>query len=76
VKRAPNPKEVLDQLFANLGTGSFAGPMSSHLEGQLATLRSWAQDDDPKIRSWAEAAIAYVEKGVKRQKLLEEEGVF
>jgi len=52
------------------------GPMSSHLEGQLATLRQWAQDEDPRIRSWAEAAIAYAEKGVKRQKLLEEEETF
>jgi hypothetical protein len=76
VKRATNPKEVLDQLFANLGTGSFMGPMSFHLEGQLATLRNWARDEDAKIRSWAEAAIAYAEKAVKRQRLLEEEGKF
>jgi len=76
VKRAPNPKEVLDQLFANLGTGSFVGPISSHLEGQLATLKKWAQDEEPRIRSWAEAGIAYAEKGVKRQRLLEEEGNF
>lgn len=74
VKRAVNPEEVLTQLFANLGTGSFVGPISSHLEEQLAILRNWAQDEDPRIRSWAEAAIAYAEKGVKRQRLLEEEG--
>jgi hypothetical protein len=76
VKRARNPKEVLNQLFANLGTGSFVGRISSHLEGQLATLRNWAKDEDPRIRSWAETAIANAEKGVKRQKLLEEEGEF
>jgi hypothetical protein len=76
VKIASNPKEVLNQLFANTGTGSFVGLISSHLEGQLATLRNWAQDEDPRIRSWAEAAIVYAEKGVKRQKLLEEEGKF
>ena len=76
VKRTTNPKEVLDQLFANLGTGSFMGPMSSHLEGQLAILRNWAQDEDPRIRSWSEAAISYAEKGVKRQRLLEEERKF
>jgi hypothetical protein len=73
-RTAGNPKEVLNQLFANLGTGSFMGPISSHLEGQLATLKNWAHDEDPRIRSWAEAAITYAEKGVKRQKLLEEEG--
>ena len=76
VKNATNPKEVLNQLFANLETGSFVGPMSSHLERQLAILRSWAQEADPKIRSWAESAIASAEKGVKRQRLLEEEGMF
>jgi hypothetical protein len=76
VKKASNPKEVLDQLFANLATGSFVGPISLHLEGQLAILRNWAKDEDPRIRSWAEAAIAHAEKGVKRQKLLEEEGKF
>jgi hypothetical protein len=76
VKKASNPKEVLEQLFANVGTGSFVGSISSHLEGQLATLRNWAQDEDTRISSWAEAAIAYAERGVKRQKLLEEEGHF
>jgi hypothetical protein len=76
LKIAPNPTEVLNQLFANMGTGSFVGPISSHLEGQLATLKNWAQDEDPRSRSWAEATIAYAETGVKRQKLLEEEGKF
>jgi DNA-binding Lrp family transcriptional regulator len=74
VKTATNPREILNQLFANLQTGGFMGPVSSHLEAQLATLKNWARDKDPTIRSWAEAAIAYAEKGVKRQKLLEEEG--
>jgi len=76
VKKASNPKEVLNQLFANVGTGSFVGPISSHLEGQLATLKNWAQDENPTIRSWAEEAITYAEKGVKRQRVLEEEGNF
>jgi hypothetical protein len=76
VKKASNPKEVLDQLFANLGTGTFVGLISSHLEGQLKILRNWAKDEEPRIRSYAETAIAYAEKGVKRQKFLEEEGKF
>jgi hypothetical protein len=74
VRKADNPKDVFNQLLANLGTGAFVGPISAHLEGQLSTLRRWAQDEEPRIRSFAEAAIAYAERGVKRQKLLEEEG--
>jgi len=76
VRQADNPKEVFNQLLANLGTGAFVGPMSSHLEGQLSTLKSWAQDEEPRIRSYAEAAIVYAEKSVKHQQLLEEEGTF
>jgi len=74
--KAPKPAEVLDQLLANLQSGSFVGPMSSHMEGHLARLQNWANDDDPRIRMWAEKAIAYARKDVKRQKLLEEEGIF
>ena len=76
VRKADNPKEVLSQLFANLASGTFVGPISSHLEGQLSILKSWAQDEEPRIRSWAEATITSAEKGVKHQKLLEEEGKF
>jgi len=76
VKSADKPKEVLDQLFANLMTGTFVGHVSSRLEGQLAILKKWAQDEEPVIRAWAQAAILYAEKGLKRQKLLEEEEAF
>jgi hypothetical protein len=76
VTKAPNPGEVLDQLLGNLQSGSFVGPMSSHLEGHLATLRSWAKDEDPRIRAWAQKAISYAVKGVERQKILEEEGMY
>jgi hypothetical protein len=74
VKKSREPKEVLDRLLAGLQTGIFVGPMSSHLEGQLETLRNWAKDDDPRIRAWAEKTIAHAAKSVKRQKLIEEEG--
>jgi hypothetical protein len=76
VTKAPNSAEILDQLLGNLQSGSFVGPTSSHLEGHLATLRRWAKDEDPRIRAWAEKAIAYAMKGLKRQKLLEEEQMF
>lgn len=76
VLKAPDPAEVLNRIFANLQSGSFIGPLSSHLEGQLVTLQNWAKDDDPIIRMWAEKAITYAQKSVKHQKLIEEEGMF
>jgi hypothetical protein len=73
VKEAENPKEVLNQFFANLTTGTFVGPMSSHMRDQLSTLKKWALDPEPIIKAWAEGAITSLEKGLKRQALLEEE---
>ena len=76
VKEAEKPDEIMSQLFASVGTGVFTGPISTHMEGQLRTLKGWAQDEEPRIRSWAKKALLYVEKSVQRQKLLEEEHDF
>ena len=76
VREAENYKEVLSLLFASLHTGVFTGPISAHMEGQLETLRTLAQDKEPRIRSWAKLAVASAEKNIRRQKLLEEEEEF
>jgi hypothetical protein len=73
VREAPNPKEVLNQIAANLGSCAFTGLISSHMEREVEVLRAWAKDPEPKFRAWARAALTYAEKGVRRQKLLEEE---
>lgn len=77
VKEAPNPKEVLARIFASLYSGgAFAGPISGFMERRLETLKKLAKDKEPRIRDWAKAEIRYSEKGLKRQKLLEEEDQF
>lgn len=76
IREAPDPKELLAQLAADLGSGAFTGPISGHMERQLETLRAWAEDPEPRIRSWAQAALSSAEKAINRQKLFEEEEEF
>jgi hypothetical protein len=73
LREAPNPEEVMSHLAAGLGTGMFAGPLSSHLEGDLSTLEKWTRDEEPRIRSWAQKALKHERKRLQRVKLLEEE---
>jgi hypothetical protein len=73
VREAPNYKDVIAQLAADIGSGAFTGAISAHMERQLEILTAWAQDTEPRIRTWAQATLASAEKAIKRQKLLEEE---
>jgi hypothetical protein len=73
VREANNHKEVMGQLGANLGAGAIMGPISSHMEGNLTILKKWAQDEEPRIRSWAESAILHAQARIRRQRRLEEE---
>jgi hypothetical protein len=46
------------------------------MERQLEPLRKLTTDKEPRIREWAKAQLRQSEKGVKRQKFLEEEDEF
>jgi hypothetical protein len=77
VREAPNKKEVLARLFASLYSGgAFAGPISGFMERQLEIVRTLSRDKEPLIRDWAKAQLRLSEKGLKRQKLIEEEDEF
>jgi hypothetical protein len=73
VAESHNPDQVLNRLFASLSNGVFTGPMSTHMEQQLGTLKLLAEDEEPRIRDWAQSALTRVETAVQRQKLVEDE---
>src|SRR5262249_50557786 len=76
IHEADNPDEVLSILLGNMESGGFVGPISDHMERHLALLKSWTKDEEPRIRSWAERAVAHASKNIERHRLLEEEQEF
>jgi hypothetical protein len=73
IREASNPDEVLALIFSSLHSGVFAGPLSGHMERNLATLQMLVKDPEPRIRAWAKAQMLADQKRIKRQKLIEEE---
>jgi hypothetical protein len=72
----PDDEELLNSVLASLGTASWWGPYSGRLKRQRDVLQSWANEDDPWIRKWAQAAVRRAEKAIRRQlKIEEEEGL-
>ncbi len=73
IKAFPDNKGVLDEILANLQTASWTGPYSGRIQHELGMVQSWAEDPDPKIRSWARGVAKGLEKYLQREKLREEE---
>lgn len=68
----PGNPQIFGVFGANLQTGSFWGPISANLENQLAVVRQWEADSDPRIKDWAHDLADWLEKRIKEQKLIEE----
>lgn len=76
LKAFPDDQELLNSVLASLGTGSWWGPYSERLKRQRDVLQSWANEQDPWIRKWAQDAVRRTERAIERQlKIEEEEGL-
>ncbi|MBZ5726791.1 MAG: hypothetical protein LAP87_17565 [Acidobacteriia bacterium] len=76
LKAFPDDQELLNSVLASLGTGIWWGPYSERLKRQRDVLQSWANEQDPWIRKWAQDAVRRTERAIERQlKIEEEEGL-
>jgi len=74
--RHGNREEVRQLLGSNYITGGWSGSESVYIERKLHQLRSWTEDPDPNVRTWAHEQLEYFEGRLQRTRLLEEEGPY
>jgi hypothetical protein len=76
LKALPNDRDLLSAVLAGLHTGSWWGPYSGRLKTVREVLNSWATEEDPFIRNWAQTLVLKTEKAIEKQlKLEDEEGL-
>ena len=67
-------KGVKSELMNNFLGEMFSGSMSLWLKGKLEDVKSWMNDPNLIIQSWAKDLAEIIEEEIKRAKLEEEEG--
>ncbi len=69
----PQIKDLRSVIFGNFLSGSFSGPMSNHIKGQLKEIEEWKKDESLVIKKFAQEIIDYLDKQLQREVAMEEE---
>jgi hypothetical protein len=62
----PRSQNLRSVLLANMYTGAYSGPRSLRYKQRLEWIRSWAQDQQPEISTWARGLIVGMEEQVRQ----------
>lgn len=73
VMNFPDDDDVLRDFAANLETGSWVGPISSHYEALLQTVDQFRSDPNERVRNWAGRLAEGLKKRIEESKIMEEE---
>lgn len=65
--------DVKSAMAASFGTGTWWGPESNWIRGQMDELSAWALDEDPKISAWARDLLRSYQYRLDKALVFEEE---